>query len=413
MSTLYRLTTSEIIHRKNPLHVSNFYTPQRLHKQTMQDRQDLILYLAHLHNKIKNIKVPKGALGFPFRLTTLRKWVYNYEVAFKYFFSVVRHGYKISNDDLEISFIVPRKLKFEVPEKIISTLKYVPPPLPNDGVVSKVYLKFENVDFIFSKLHETGRLDLLAPVEWLFARECSEINFYFTKAGKLQKRDTSTWPIAGIETWPSWLRTDLFGSGIDIDSAYVQFLLQQIKQSYVGREGVMKLIFPDLLEMLDNKNVWRNTLCVDTFKLPPNEENLNFIKKICMGIANGSKISTSILTGTSEYSEIKNLIIEKLPQTGIEHLNLIGDRLTTISNQFLAAKKVICNAQLKLRASKNNQRQVFVNYFEWERLARYKIWEAVDYHGLMIHDGIDGIPQPYLEGIDDIIRELSLKLTTK
>ena len=132
-----------------------------------------------------------------------------------------------------------------------------------------------------------------------------------------------------------------------------------------------------------------------------------------MGIANGSKISTSILTGTSEYSEIKNLIIEKLPQTGIEHLNLIGDRLTTISNQFLAAKKVICNAQLKLRASKNNQRQVFVNYFEWERLARYKIWEAVDYHGLMIHDGIDGIPQPYLEGIDDIIRELSLKLTTK
>ena len=413
MSTLYRLTTSEIIHRKNPLHVSNFYTPQRLHKQTMQDRQDLILYLAHLHNKIKNIKVPKGALGFPFRLTTLRKWVYNYEVAFEYFFSVVRHGYKISNDDLEISFIVPRKLKFEVPEKIISTLKYVPPPLPNDGVVSKVYLKFENADFIFSKLHETGRLDLLAPVEWLFARECSEINFYFTKAGKLQKRDTSTWPIAGIETWPSWLRTDLFGSGIDIDSAYVQFLLVQIEQSYKGRTQLIKLIFPDLVKMLNEKNVWRKELCEAIFELPFEEDNINLIKKICMGIANGSKISATILMSDMEFSEIKMLISEKMPNADLKLLNKIGNRLATISNQFMTAKKVICNTELKLRASKNNQRHVFKNYFEWERLARYKIWEAVDCHGLMVHDGIDGIPSNHLANIDTIINTLNLKLTAK
>lgn len=411
--TVYRLLTHKKILPSNPLHVSHFYKLQRHHATVMSERQDLILFLAHLHDKTSKKRVPVGTRGFPIRLTSLRDWVYNYEIAFDYFFTVVKHGYKISNDDLELSYIVPKKIEWSPPTEIISSLVYSPPPLPDDGIVSKVFLQFKNRDLILQKLNESGRFDLLPQVEWLLNRQYSEINFYFEKAGKLQKRDTSTWPIAGIENWPSWLRTLLFGPGIDIDSAYVQFLLQQIKQSYVGREGVMKLIFPDLLEMLDNKNVWRNTLCVDTFKLPPNEENLNFIKKICMGIANGSKISTSILTGASEYSEIKNLIIEKLPQTGIEHLNLIGDRLTTISNQFLAAKKVICNAQLKLRASKNNQRQVFVNYFEWERLARYKIWEAVDYHGLMIHDGIDGIPQPYLEGIDDIIRELSLKLTTK
>lgn len=412
MSEIYRLHTREEIHVTNPLHVSNFYSPKRLHKKSMQDRQDLVLFLANLHNKITGRCVPVSPLGFPFRLTSLRNWVYNYESAFDHFFTIVKHGYKISNDDLEISYIAPKKIN-ALPDKFLFNLEYSPPPLPDDGVVSKVFLRKNCGGAILARLHETGRVDLLAPVEWLLRRECSEINFYFSTAGKLRARDTSTWPIAGIETWPSWLRTALFGAGIDIDSAYVQFLLMQIEKCYAGRESLVELIFPDLIQMLHNKSAWRRELCEDIFNLPVTTDNINFIKKICMGIANGSKISSVILIGDSEFSEIKNLICTRMPDVQLTVLTKIGDRLSVIAGQFLAAKKLICNSKLGLRANKNNVRQVFVNYFEWERSARYKIWEAVDCHGLMVHDGIDGVPQIYLDKIDDIIRSLNLKLTSK
>ena len=146
--TVYRLLTHKKILPSNPLHVSHFYKLQRHHATVMSERQDLILFLAHLHDKTSKKRVPVGTRGFPIRLTSLRDWVYNYEIAFDYFFTVVKHGYKISNDDLELSYIVPKKIEWSPPTEIISSLVYSPPPLPDDGIVSKVFLQFKNRDLI-------------------------------------------------------------------------------------------------------------------------------------------------------------------------------------------------------------------------------------------------------------------------
>ena len=75
------------------------------------------------------------------------------------------------------------------------------------------------------------------------------------------------------------------------------------------------------------------------------------------------------------------------------------------------ARKAICTHVLKTSASRSNQKKVFSSYFEWERVARYAIWEACDRHGIMVHDGIDGIPQRYLDDLPRIMDELNIRLT--
>ncbi|WP_407306677.1 hypothetical protein [Acinetobacter sp.] len=413
MTTIYRVSSPEKLHPLDPLNVLRFYPDlTRHHSKKMQDRQDLILYLASIHRAAVKSGRPLGFCQIPLRLMSLRHWVYDYRTVFDYFFEVVQIGYNCGLDNNEISTVIPKKL----PDDVIAPIKarklvYMPPPLPAGGVVSKVFVRQHLKDEILSRLAASGRLDLHAPVVWLLDHPTSEVNFYFVPSGKLQLRDTSVWPISAVETWPSWLREALFGEGIDIESAYTQFLMEHVREAYANNPVHLQLFFPDLLRSLSDKREWRREICVDILGLDYNDDNISIVKKICMSLANGSKISPGILIGHGSYSITRDIIINGVEDVSPMNLIRIGERLSAIAKQYSTARKVVCMSELGINPSRKNQKMVFSSYFEWEREARYKIWEAVGRHGIMVHDGIDGIPTEYLQDIPGLVKSLNIRLT--
>jgi hypothetical protein len=57
-------------------------------------------------------------------------------------------------------------------------------------------------------------------------------------------------------------------------------------------------------------------------------------------------------------------------------------------------------------------KEVFIEYFMWEREARYALWQAIDRHGIMVHDGIDGVPDRYRAKLDELMEQLDLRFST-
>lgn len=418
MTTIYKVRTTRDLHPSDPLHVGHFYPDkQRLHRSKMQDRQDLILYMAQLHaTAIAHCAISKKPRGFcevPFRLMSLRDWVHDYRVVLDHFFDVKSTGFNFGDGGHEISTLIPKRLDDHEPQalhlgkSVMRHLTYVVPERPDGGVISKVYIQQQNAAHIHARLAEENRADLRAAVDWLLHQK--EVNFHFQPAGKLQQRDTSVWPIASVETWPSWLREALFGGGIDIENAYTQFLVNHLRKTY-SREQ-MTMLFPDLQDAVDDKVRWRYGLC-DVLGIPCDDGGASIVKKICMSLANGSRISSGILAGGRAFSVTAEVVIAATNDVSLENLDRIGKRLQKISRQYSGAKKAVCNTLLGLNPTRANQKKVFSSYFEWEREARYAIWEMVEHHGIMVHDGIDGIPPQYTVDLQKIIDTIGLKVTT-
>lgn len=356
--------------------------------------------------------MPLGMIHIPMRLMSLRDWCQDYKVVLDVFFKVWQRGYNLGDGNHEISTLVPRKLTVanaRAASSAAASLVYSPGDAPSSATVSKVYVQQANEKEIIQRLVNASRLDLIAPVEWLLARP--EVNFYFERSGKLQLRDTSVWPVKGIETWPSWLRTMLFGDGIDIDSAYTQFLIEHLTDAYEETPKLMSMLYPDLLRSLHDKRLWREELCRDVLGMPVNDENIGTVKRLCMSLANGSRISPMILTGSRAFSVTADIVIASTDDVSILNLTRIGKRLSNIANQYVLARKTICAHLLRRNPSRANQKLVFSSYFEWERDARYMIWEAIGRHGVMVHDGIDGVPRDQLDRLPEIMSQLNLKLT--
>lgn len=405
MTTIYRVRSTDAIHYSDPLHVGRFYSgAQRVHRKTTNCRQDLILYLAGIHAAAVKTGQPLGFCRIPMRLTSLREWVYDYRPAFDYFFQVVEQGYNLANGQNEISIVIPKKLPHDI---VRHKLEYVPPPRPASGVESTVFIHQHRADAIRKKLTDTGRLDLHAPVNWLLQH--NEVRMIFAPSGRLQLRDTSVWPISAVETWPAWLREDLFGEGIDIESAYTQFIVTHLRDAYADRPQMVNVMFPDLIRSLEDKKKWRQEICEGVLGLEPTEQNIGIVKKICMSLANGSRISPGIML--SGFSVTKDIIIQKTEDVTPSNLIKIGERLSNISKQYSHARKLVCCHEMGVSPSRANQKLVFASYFQWERTARYKIWEAVGRHGVMVHDGIDGIPPEYLRDIPGLVKSLNIRLT--
>jgi hypothetical protein len=412
VTTIYKVRSKKDLPPSHPYHVGRFYSFERLHRRKQKDRQDLILYLASLHaNTIAQCiacNQPRGFCEVPLRLTTLRDWVYDYHAALDYFFTVKQIGYNFGDGDHVVSTLIPNDLGFEtIAESTKQGIEYLPPDRPDDGVVSKVYIQQQNAAAIRLRLAEENRADLRAACEWILGQ--TEINFIFQPAGKLKQRDTSVWPVAAVETWPSWLREALFGQGIDIESAYTQYLLDRLEERC--SPSMLKTLYPDIIRSVHDKAEWRRELCVDVLGLAHNDENIAIVKKICMSLANGSRISPGILTAGA-FSVTADVIIQSTTDVSVENLDRIGSRLQRISQQYSTAKKIICAGSLRLNPTRNNQKLVFSSYFEWERTARYLIWEAVGRHGIMVHDGIDGIPAEYLTDLPALMDKIKLKVTS-
>lgn len=412
MIPIYKVRSKKDLPPSHPYHVGRFYRFDRLHRRKQKDRQDLILFLAALHANTMAQCVacnqPRGFCEVKLRLTTLREWVYDYRVALDYFFTIKQIGYNFGDGEHQLTSLIPNDLGDEtLIESERQGLTYQPPPRPEGGVISKVQVQQQNLATIRLRLAEENRADLRAACEWILSQ--SEINFIFQPAGKLQQRDTSVWPVAAVETWPSWLREALFGSGVDIESAYTQYLLERLEE---GCEPAMvDLLYPDIIRSVHDKVEWRRELCVDVMGLEYTDDNLSIVKKICMSLANGSRISPGILSAAS-FSVTADIIIQSTTDVSVANLDRIGSRLQSIARQYSGAKKMICASHLRLNPTRTNQKRVFLNYFEWERTARYIIWEAVERHGIMVHDGIDGIPPEYLVDMPALMQKIKLKVTS-
>lgn len=410
MTPIYRVKAAKLPHPMDPLHVGNIYSGrERVHRSTMRDRQDLILYMAKLHSVVSSRSRPRGFSPIKLRLTSLREWVYDYRPALDYFFDVKQLGHSVSGHTSDISTLIPKPLDRSVAQKVAQLqLRYEPGPRP-DGTISKVFVQQHNRSVILQKLIDSEWAHLQPAVEWILGHE--ELNFTFKPAGKLRQRDTSVWPVAAVETWPSWLREALFGPGIDIDSAYTQYLMQHLKVLHADSPGLIRTIYPDLTALLEDKVAWRKKLCEQTLGLEWNDDNIDTVKRVCMSLANGSKISPALAASGEQSFSVTAQLIARATSASPDYLRDVGQRLHTISRQYAVARRSVCAGQLKLNPSARNQREVFKNYFEWERVARYSIWKSIDQHGIMVHDGIDGVPQEHLDRLPQIIEQIGIKLT--
>lgn len=415
MTRPYRLSTRVPLAPTHPLSWNRFWPDlQRVHRSKAEARQDLVLWLANLYYGTVRCGKPVGFCTTQVELTRLREWVRDYRPALDYFFTVDTLGYHIDDEKRELTTLIPKRLSakdLELVDQTAHDLRYQPPPLPENSVVSKVYLRPDlDRKSLVQRTLQAGRAEIVPQLTWLLRQE-TELNFHFVPSGKLKQRDTSVWPISGIETWPSWLREELFGPGIDLDSAYVQFLLSNLRAKYTDRPHMLDMTHRDLVRLLEDKEAFRKELCEQVLQRPYTMHWKGVIKSVIMSMANGSNISAALLTNGTEYSQTAKIIIEAAPEATVSELTAIGDRLQQIAQQFASAKRITCLHLLQTAPNRKNLKKVFSSYFEWERVARYAIWEAVGRQGIMVHDGLDGIPAEELARVPQLIEQLGLRLT--
>lgn len=394
MLRFYPVSVGYEIHRTHPLFVGNYFPLKGMWWKKRRLRQSLILSVAlGWYELSKNSLSNPAFIQEEIFLTSLKKHVGDAKIILESFFHIDRIGFNFSNGVSGATQVRPKKLHRDTVlaiENILNDIHYDPGPEPTGEkfTCSKVLVQPFDLDEVKSRLTEEGRDSLLPAVTWLSKN--TYLNFYYQPSGRLQARDTSVWPIRSIETWPGWLRQELFGRVIDIENAYAQFIVTNLMEKYKNRELLM-LKYPDIMRSHYDKSNFREEICVRLLKLPLDDENISVVKKLIMSIANGSNVTPTLLISGSSRSEAVRIVLEANPCLSTEELERVGKRLSSIARQFRMAKRDLCSHLLGLPPSANNSKKIFAQYFEWERAARYKIWNAVGKTGLMLHDGVDGI----------------------
>jgi hypothetical protein len=413
----YPVEVSADLKRGNPLYVGNFYDLTRLRWKTRKIRQGLIISVALAwYRLIKKNPTSPGFINEEVLLTALNAHAGNSRHILERFFTITRVGFNFNNGNKSPTNITPRKLGTEMwaaVEEILGIISYSPglPPTDKEYVVSDLKISQENSSAIQARLKRDGRDDLLPAVCWLLQHQ--NIKFYYEPAGKLQARDKSVWPIRAIEMWPGWLRTELFGAVIDIENAYCQFLIAKLVEKYADNPGILQRRYPDLLRADSDKQNFRDDICLNLLKLPADSDGISVVKKVMMALANGSNISALILTSGGSQSEAARLVLTANPALTPLELIAAGDKLGFIARQFKAAKKDVC-LMLGMRPTRENQKQIFKMYMQWERASRYAIWSAMGKTGLHLHDGIDGAEVGNMTDADIISfieRETSIRVS--
>ena len=360
-----------------------------------KQRQALILSVALTWYRVtRRLEHTPGFIEEEVFITNLTREVKDARHILNQFFDVKRIGFRFNESDRSPTIVSPKKLDAafvaEI-ESILNEVKFNPglPPLSNSLTKSLVKVRQHQRAFIIQQLKTQQREDLLPAVSWLLKQK--EITFYYKPSGKLQARDTSVWPIKAIELWPGWLRAELFGTVVDIENAYVQFLVQQLSKKYANDAAQLALKYPDILRANGDKKRFREELCRDVLQREPTAQNIKIIKSVIMALANGSTASAALMTNGSCKSEVVRIVREANPDATPTDLLKAGERLRSIARQFSAAKRDLCIYFFKAAPTRINQKRIFKMYFDWEKEARYKIWNATGRTGLHLHDGLDGV----------------------
>ena len=360
-----------------------YFWSKRTTKDVYIKKKELVQLLCFYHSVAMKRKHQFGSAEFQISLLALRSLVRDYQPAFNFFFEVVKKGYRFSGDEKELTTVVPKAIGFE----ICDDYKFIPDDRPEGGVISKVQI-VEDPTLVHDVMR-AGLFHLIPKIKFLQDGP-GEVNFIFMPAGDLGLRDTSVWPIPAIETWPGWVRSRLFGRGVDIKSAYVQFVIESISQHFETRS---RILFDKIFMLWEDPRRVRekiaNILGVSY------EDHKKDIKGLLMAIAMGSKVSPSIVFHDVSYSRCSTLINRIQPAVTEDQASEICNLLTPLQSQFKFAKKT-----LKIDMEK---------YFIWERERRYLLWELVERYGIMMHDGIDGIPENLIDEICEM--DLGFEIT--
>lgn len=417
MLTFHALKFDGEIHYTNPLYVGNYFHLKGMWWKKRKQRQNLILSVAASWYRVtKNNTTFPGFIEEEILLTSLTSQVKDAKVILEKFFTISRIGFNFNNGLKSPTLVRPKKLQQNVINAIkliLDDLVYDPGDEPTDSklTASMTKIRKHRRDFIKSELMSTGKSHLLPAVNWLLNQENDEIKFYFQPAGRLQARDKSVWPIKSIETWPGWLRTELFGTVVDIENSYLQFLTRALEEKYKNSPSLLNLKYSHLINATNDKTSFRKRICCDVLHLDYTDENIKVVKKIIMSLANGSNISPLMLVNPTGRSEAVNLVMQANPNLTHEQRSNAGKILGFICKQFKAARKDLCIHLHGAKPTRQNQKRIYQSYLEWERVSRYKIWEIAGKTGLMLHDGIDGI----YGNVDDLVNKIdsiaNLKVT--
>lgn len=395
MLTFYPVEISKDLSRDNPLYVGNYFQLKGMWWSKRKQRQGLIIAVAlGWYRLAKKSKMSPGFIQDEVLLTQLTKQVNDARIILERFFQIDRLGFNFNDGNKSATQVTPRRLgkKFiSAIEHILNDVNFNPGPPPSDKglITSKVPIHTKNALIIKRKLCEEKRDDLLPAVSWLLER--TSVDFYYKPSGRLQARDTSVWPIRAVELWPGWLRKQLFGTVVDIENSFCQFVVSSLLKKYDANSRALQLKYPDIFRADQDKQNFRNEICKDVLRLPITTDNISVVKKLIMSLANGSNATPALMTNGSGRSEAVRIVLTANPDLKPSELIEVGKRLSFIAKQFRAAKKELCMHLLGLKPTASNSKKIFSAYLEWERQQRYKIWEAVGKTGLHLHDGVDGV----------------------
>ena len=420
MLTIYPVDPPDALPWNSPLHVGKFFNLQGMRWKSRKQRQALIIALALAWwQLVKRQRLAPGLVREEIFLTHLAKQAPDAKVILKHFFKIERTGFKFAAGQGSPTVISPKKLSVNLQaavQALDGTVKFEPGPEPAvTGLVrSPVQVRTAHATRILATLEAYGREDLIPAVKWLTTYK-QPINFYYKPSGRLQARDTSVWPIRAIETWPGWLRADLFGTVIDIDNAFSQFLMDHLVKKHETNPEQLRLKYPDLVAIAEDKRAFRAKLIEDVLKVPVGPDSLKVIKRVLMALANGSNASPQLFTGGTTRCEAANIIHAEAPWLSISDQLDAGARLQRIAKQFRHAKKELCIYLFNEKPTTRNQKKIFTLYFNWEREARYKLWKTFGSTGLMLHDGIDGVISSLTseELVSLAAKETGLKITAR
>jgi hypothetical protein len=378
-------------------------------RETRHKREKFLLWTATLWLRLNDARRNGKVYTMPVALSKLNSKAPGAREVFEHFFHVSQKGYSFSGDAYQLSTVAPRILNVIDTELIrqgVLHWKWSPPPKPSGGVISKVLIQHHNQFQVLNLLEEKGREDLVMQAVWLFSQHTCD--FVYVPAGKLQQRDKCVWPIAGIETWPSEIRTLMFGQGIDIDSAFSQFLISEARTAF-DSPTTINMLFPDIIRCVEDKTSWREELCHDVLQQNATPEAISTIKNIVMSCANGSRVSPQIMLCEGGQSMVRDLVIQHIENPCANNLIKAGTRLQTITRQYTNIKRLVAKSHGK--HGRQASKEVFTDYFSWERGMRYAIWEECDRTGIMMHDGIDGVPPSALADLDGVSRRVGARLS--
>ena len=401
--------------RDHPLFVGNFFPLKGTWWRKRRQRQGLIISVALAWYRLtRGQRRSPGFLTEELYLSRFPGGSGDARVILERFFKIDRLGFNINGSSAP-TIIRAKKLPPRLVaaiEGLTATVDFDPGRPPSGSAFLRSHVAIRQVgEAIYDRLAKDGRDDLVPVVRWLQARRPT-IDFYFRPSGRLQARDTSVWPVRAIETWPSWLRHQLFGTSVDIENAFTQFLLTHLRRKHEGKEVQLRLKFPDLFRLDESKREFRAEICERLLHLEPSEENISVVKRLVMSLANGSNISGVMLAAASGRSEAVRIIRQFAPHLSTNQYIAAGDRLSHLAKQYRKAKREVCLA-LGKRPTAAGQKEVFKLYFQWERQARHALWSSSGETGLMLLDGRDGVISGLADAdlLEKLQRETEIKVS--